>query len=100
MGDYESDLSTDEKIIMALVRAAEQYKKESGDIFRKYGLTFSQYNALRVLDASAHGRSTITNVSRTMHTWWRMTCNLPLPPGDKKAGPAKQGHPLFLLQVI
>ncbi|MCF8084064.1 MAG: MarR family transcriptional regulator [Deltaproteobacteria bacterium] len=66
MGDYENDLSTDEKIIMALVRAAEQYKKESGDIFRKYGLTFSQYNALRVLDASAHGRSTITNVSRTM----------------------------------
>ncbi len=66
MGDYINDLSTDEKIIMALVRAAEQYKRESGAIFKQYGLTFSQYNALRVLDASTGGRNTISNVSRTM----------------------------------
>jgi DNA-binding MarR family transcriptional regulator len=66
MGNYVSDLSADEKIIMALVRAAEQYKKESGAIFKKHGLTFSQYNALRVLDASTDGQNTITNVSRTM----------------------------------
>jgi len=66
MGDYVSDLSADEKIIMALVRAAENYKKESGAIFKHYGLTFSQYNALRVLDASEDGQNTISNVSRTM----------------------------------
>jgi DNA-binding MarR family transcriptional regulator len=66
MGVYVNDLSKDEKIIMALVRAAEKYKKESGAIFKKYDLTFPQYNALRVLDASEGGRNTITNVSRTM----------------------------------
>lgn len=66
MGDYINDLSMDEKIIMALVRAAEQYKRKSGAIFKQYGLTFSQYNALRVLDASTGGRNTISNVSRTM----------------------------------
>ena len=66
MGDYVSDLSADEKIIMALVRAAEKYKKESGAIFKHYGLTFSQYNALRVLDASEDGQNTISTVSRTM----------------------------------
>lgn len=66
MGEYVNDLSADEKIIMALVRAAEQYKKESGAIFKQYGLTFSQYNALRVLDASSGGQNTISNVSRTM----------------------------------
>lgn len=66
MGEYVNDLSADEKIIMALVRAAEKYKKESGAIFKRYGLTFSQYNALRVLDASKDGQNTISNVSRTM----------------------------------
>jgi DNA-binding MarR family transcriptional regulator len=66
VGDYVNDLSSDEKIIMALVRAAEKYKKESGAIFKQHGLTFSQYNALRVLDASEGGQNTISSVSRTM----------------------------------
>jgi len=66
MGEYVSDLSPDERIIMALIRAAEKYKRESGAIFKKHGLTFSQYNALRVLDASTDGRNTISTVSRTM----------------------------------
>ena len=63
---YKSDLSTDERVMMGVVRAAELFKKESDTIFRNYGLTFSQYNALRVLDASENGMSTITNVSRIM----------------------------------
>ena len=63
---YKSDLSQDEKVMMAIVRAAELFKKESGAIFRNYGLTFSQYNALRVLDASGNGRNTITNVCKVM----------------------------------
>jgi MarR family 2-MHQ and catechol resistance regulon transcriptional repressor len=63
---YKSDLSTDEKVMMGIVRAAELFKKDSDTIFRNYGLTFSQYNALRVLDASENGTSTITNVSRIM----------------------------------
>jgi DNA-binding MarR family transcriptional regulator len=65
-GTVINHLDVDESIIMALIRAAEQYKKESGALFKKYGLTFPQYNVLRVLDASEEGRNTITNVSRTM----------------------------------
>ncbi len=63
---YKSDLSTDERVMMGIVRAAEVFKKDSDTIFRNYGLTFSQYNALRVLDASENGTSTISNVSRIM----------------------------------
>ena len=64
--NYKSDLSIDEKVLMAIVRAAELFKKESGAIFKNYGLTFSQYNVLRVLDASKDGQNRITNVRNIM----------------------------------
>ena len=64
--NYKSDLSIDEKVLMAIVRAAELFKKESGAIFKNYGLTFSQYNVLRVLDASKNGQNRITNVRNIM----------------------------------
>jgi DNA-binding MarR family transcriptional regulator len=63
---YRSDLSTDEKVLMGVIRAAESFKRVFSAIFKKYDLTFPQYNILRVLDASALGQSRITEVSRIM----------------------------------
>ena len=64
--NYRSDLSADENLLMALVRAAETFKRVVSNIFRKHGLSFPQYNMLRVLDASKGGQSRITHVSRIM----------------------------------
>lgn len=63
---YRSDLSEDEKILMAIVRAAESFKRAVSSLFRKYDLSFPQYNILRVLDASGEGQTRITEVSRIM----------------------------------
>ena len=65
-GGYKSDLNIDEKVLMAVVRISEQFKKDSSAILAGDGLTFSQYNVLRVLDASENGENTITKVSRIM----------------------------------
>jgi len=63
---YRSDLSDDENVLMALVRAAETFKRVVSTIFREYDLSFPQYNVLRVLDASQDGQNRITDVSRIM----------------------------------
>lgn len=63
---YVSDLSTSEKVLMAMVRAAEIFKRSHSAIFRNYGLSFPQYNILRVLDASRNGINRISEVSRIM----------------------------------
>lgn len=63
---YKSDLSIDEKVLMAIVRLAEKFKRSHSEVFRKYGLSFPQYNVLRVLEASDDGRNKISNVSRIM----------------------------------
>lgn len=65
-GGYQSDLDISEKLMVAIVRASETFKKEADTLFRNYGLTFSQYNVLRVLNNSSRGRNTITNASRIM----------------------------------
>ena len=65
-GTYKSDLSTDERVLMAIVRAAEIFRRNHSGIFRNYGLTFPQYNVLRVLEASRNGRNKISDVSRIM----------------------------------
>ncbi|WP_300463267.1 MarR family transcriptional regulator [Desulfobacula sp.] len=65
-GGYKSNANTDEKVMMSIVRTAELFKKKMGAIFKNYGLTFSQYNVLRILDTSTNGMNTITNVSRLM----------------------------------
>lgn len=65
-GGYKNDLSLDEKVMMAIVRLAESFKKNSSNIFKNYRLTFPQYNVLRVLDSSANKQNTITNVSKIM----------------------------------
>ena len=51
---------------MAIVRAAERFKRAISALFRNYHISFPQYNILRVLDASTAGRSRITEVSRIM----------------------------------
>jgi len=72
-------LSVNEKVLMALVRAAENFKRTHAGIFRRYGLSFPQYNVLRVLDASRNGRNKISEVSRIM-----------LVPGANMTGIAKR----------
>ena len=76
---YVSDLSTNEKVLMAVVRAAESFKRTHSSIFRNYGLSFPQYNVLRVLDASLNGMNKISEVSRIM-----------LVPGANMTGLAKR----------
>jgi DNA-binding MarR family transcriptional regulator len=77
--NYRSDLSGDEKVMMAVVRTAEIFKRAISAIFRNYALSFPQYNILRVLDASKNGQSRITEVSRIM-----------LVPGANMTGLAKR----------
>jgi DNA-binding MarR family transcriptional regulator len=63
---YKSDLSTDEKVLMAIVRAAEFFKRSHSSVFKNFGLSFPQYNVLRVLEASKNGQNKISDVSRIM----------------------------------
>ncbi len=79
MKRYVSDLSANEKVLMAIVRAAENFKRTHTAIFRRYGLSFPQYNVLRVLDASRDGRNKISDISRIM-----------LVPGANMTGIAKR----------
>ncbi|HBE44093.1 MAG TPA: MarR family transcriptional regulator [Deltaproteobacteria bacterium] len=64
--NYQSDLSADEKVLMAVVRAAETFKRVVTATFRRHGLSFPQYNVLRVLDASKDGKSRIKDVCSIM----------------------------------
>jgi DNA-binding MarR family transcriptional regulator len=63
---YKSDLSTDEKVLMGIIRVAEHFKRVHSNVFRSFGLSFPQYNVLRVLDASENGQGKISDVSRIM----------------------------------
>ena len=63
---YKSDLSLNEKVLMGIVRAAEIFKRNHSAVFRNYGLSFPQYNVLRVLEASRNGRNKISAVGRIM----------------------------------
>ena len=66
LGGYKPDLEIDEKVMVALVKASELFKKDSDAIFKNYGLTFSQYNVLRVLNKSTNGQNSVTNASKIM----------------------------------
>jgi len=63
---YTSDLSTDEKVLMGIVRAAEIFKRIHSAVFRNYGLSFPQYNVLRVLEASKNCQNKMSDISRIM----------------------------------
>ena len=64
--NYNSDLTFDEKVMMAIVRAADYFKRAQTAIFKQYGLSFPQYNILRVLDSSENGQNKISVVSKIM----------------------------------
>lgn len=66
VSSYSSDLSLNEKVMVTIVRIAELFKKHSSAIFKNYGLTFPQYNVLRVLDGYKNGQDTITNVGKVL----------------------------------
>ena len=63
---YTSNMSVDEKLLIAIVRVSESYKKDSASIFKNYGLTYAQYTILRVLEGSQKGENTMGNVSKVM----------------------------------
>ncbi len=64
--NYKSGLKLDEKVMVSLVKASEVYKKDSDAIYKDYGMTFSQYNVLRVLNNSKNGQNTVTVTSKIM----------------------------------
>ncbi len=59
-------MDLEERIMLAIVRISESFKKEASALFKKYSITFSQYNVLRILDASENGRLSITGISKIM----------------------------------
>jgi DNA-binding MarR family transcriptional regulator len=63
---YVSDLTTDERALMAILRAAEGFKRGQTEVCRAHGLSFPQYNVLRVLEASENGRNMVSGVSKIM----------------------------------
>jgi DNA-binding MarR family transcriptional regulator len=64
--NYQSDMSPDEKLLMSVVKAGEIFKRAVSAVFRSHGLSFPQYNVLRVLDAYKDGQVKISDVSRIM----------------------------------
>ena len=63
---YKSDLSINEKVLMGIVRAAEIFKRNHSAIFRNYGLSFPQYNVLRVLESSKNMQNKMSDIGRIM----------------------------------
>ena len=64
--NYQNDLTFDEKLMISIVGAAENFKRAHSALFKKYGLSFPQYNILRVLEASDRGQNTISGVGKIM----------------------------------
>jgi DNA-binding MarR family transcriptional regulator len=64
--NYKSNLSTNEKVLMGIVRLAEKFKRVHSAVFRKYGLSFPQYHVLRVLEASQGGKNKIGDIGKIM----------------------------------
>ena len=63
---YTSNMTQDEKLVVAIVRFSESYQKDCSALFKKSGITFSQYGVLRALEGSHQGQNSITNVSKIM----------------------------------
>ncbi len=66
--NYTNDLTFDERVMMGIVRAAENFKRTHSIVFKKHGLSFPQYNILRVLEASEKGQNKISVVGKIMLT--------------------------------
>ena len=63
---YKDKLLLDEKLLITIVRISERYKKDCSAIFKNYGLTFTQYNVLRILESSENGQNIISRISDIM----------------------------------
>lgn len=55
-----------DRLLLSLVRVAEKLKREQGAIFKKYGLTFTQYNVLCSLYSCKNGQATTSGVSNQL----------------------------------
>lgn len=64
--NYKNNMDFDEKVIAALLRASETIKKDLDITYKNYGLTFSQYNVLRILNNSKNGQNKVSITSRIM----------------------------------
>jgi len=64
--NYINNMDFDEKVIAALLRASETIKKDLDIIYKNYGLTFSQYNVLRILNNSKNGQNKVSITSKIM----------------------------------
>jgi MarR family transcriptional regulator, 2-MHQ and catechol-resistance regulon repressor len=64
--NYKNNMEFGEKVIAVLVRASETIKKDLDMTYKNYGLTFSQYNVLRILSNSKNGQNKVNIVSKIM----------------------------------
>jgi MarR family transcriptional regulator, 2-MHQ and catechol-resistance regulon repressor len=64
--NYKNNMEFGEKVIAVLVRASETIKKDLDMTYKNYGLTFSQYNVLRILNNSKNGQNKVNIVSKIM----------------------------------
>jgi MarR family transcriptional regulator, 2-MHQ and catechol-resistance regulon repressor len=64
--NYKNNMDFDEKIVAALLRASETIKKDLDITYKNYGLTFSQYNVLRILNNSKNGQNKVSITSKIM----------------------------------
>lgn len=64
--NYINNMELDEKVIAALLRASETIKKDLDITYKNYGLTFSQYNVLRILNNSKNGQNKVSITSKIM----------------------------------
>jgi MarR family transcriptional regulator, 2-MHQ and catechol-resistance regulon repressor len=64
--NYINNMDFDEKVIAALLRASETIKKDLDITYKNYGLTFSQYNVLRILNNSKNGQNKVSITSKIM----------------------------------
>ncbi|GAB6193431.1 MarR family winged helix-turn-helix transcriptional regulator [Desulfocastanea catecholica] len=64
--NYKNNMDFGEKVIAVLVRASETIKKDLDIAYKNYGLTFSQYNVLRILNNSKNGQNKVSITSKIM----------------------------------
>jgi DNA-binding MarR family transcriptional regulator len=62
----EATISLNDKVMIFIVMASELFKKKSSAIFRKYGLTFSQYSVLKYLVSREDGQDTVGNLGKSL----------------------------------
>ncbi|MFH2130402.1 MAG: MarR family transcriptional regulator, partial [bacterium] len=59
-------MDLEERIMLAIVRISESFKKKNSALFKQNGLTFSQYNVLRILESAETGRMSISEIGNMM----------------------------------